>query len=155
MRGSLLIILLLGLAAPAWAGDASQFHHRVERLVASPTPAGPLTLLEDHAAWRADVPPGIVVLVEARSDGGALFALRCAPLAAPDALVLPAATRQACLLGSAGAWRVHVDPDAGAAVSVDVTFRGAFGDVGQAPAAFSLTLLRDGPACVVPGACLP
>lgn len=154
MRGFLICILLLGASVGA-QGGASQYVHHVDRLVATPTPAGPLTLLADDAAWRADVPAGAIVFVEAHAAPGSAFLLRCAPLGSPDTVVLPAATRQGCLLGHAGPWRVVVDPALGVATNITVTFRGAHVDIHGIPAPFGLTLLRDGPGCVVPGACLP
>lgn len=149
------VALIALLALPALTAETTTHaERRVERLVATPTPLGPLRALGDEHAWRVDVPPEAVVLVEARSGANAPFTLRAHPLGTAEPAWEPPAVAAARLLGP-GSWRVAVDPAAGAAVRIDVAFRGHLVDVGGAPASFAIHALEADQGCVVPGACLP
>lgn len=128
----------------------------VQRLVGTPTPLGPATLLSDQAAWRLDAPSGAVVLVDAASGPNSPFYLRVHRIGEPEPTVSYPATQQSFLIPAGGAWRVAIDPAAGAAVEITVSFRGAYTDIDRgAAAAFTLTELEKGRGCVVPGVCLP
>lgn len=152
-RWSVLAIALL-VSVPALAETGTSFERHVERLVATPTPLGPLLLAGDSASWRVEVPAEAVVVVEAAGELPAPFLLRAAREgAAQDALALPA-THAGFLLSTPGAWVVTIDPLAGVAVDIRVTFRGHVADDGGAPAAFTLTDIEDARACIVPGVCL-
>lgn len=150
-RASFVLLFLL-LAAPAWAAPGSHHSRTVEALVALPTPIRPVAYLSDEAQWTVTVPEGVVVLVEAR--GNAPFRLSAVGPEGERIGALTPALHAATLLG-AGAWRVGVDPAAGALVRIDVTFDGYVSDVGGAPAAFELRDVDDGDACVFQGTCLP
>lgn len=154
MRRWWILAIALLVSVPALAETGTAFERHVERLVATPTPLGPLLLAADSASWRVEVPASAVVVVEAQGDAAAPFLLRASREgAAQDALALPT-THAAFLLSAPGAWVVTVDPLAGVAVDIRVTFRGHVADVGGAPAAFTLTDVDDERRCVVPGVCL-
>lgn len=152
-RWSVLAIALL-VSVPALAQTGTSFERHVERLVASPTPLGPLLVASDSAAWRVDVPAEAIVVVVAEGDPATPFLLRAAREgAAQDALALPT-THAGFVLSQPGAWRVTVDPLAGVAVDIRVSFRGHVADDGGAPAAFTLTDVDDARGCIVPGVCV-
>lgn len=158
MRGLpiLTLVLLAALLAPALADTSGTTHTRtVERLVATPTPLGPVTVLDDGHVWEVDVPAGAQVFVKAKGAPGSLFYLRWhGPVSPyPPPLAAPAAEDGATL--PPGVWRVTVDPAGGAAVTVAVTFAGHHGDLGGPPASFTVRDVSGGNPCVVPGACLP
>lgn len=154
MRRWCVVVIALVACAPALAESGTHFERHVERLVATPSPVGPVILLADDASWRLDVPTEAIVIVEAEGDAASPFLLRAAREgAAQDALTLPT-SHAAFLLSTPGAWIVTVDPLAGVAVDIRVTFRGQVADDGGAPAAFTLTDVEDRRTCVVPGVCL-
>lgn len=150
-----LAIVSLLVATSVLAAAGTHETRTLQRLVATPTPLGPATLLSDQAVWRVDVAEGTVVLVDASAGPNSPFYLRAHPLTSPEPTVGLPAFRQSFLLSPPGPWRVVVDPAAGAAVEITVTFRGSVSDVDGAPAAFTLTDLERGHGCVVPGVCLP
>ena len=156
MRGSPILLAVL-LALPALAAETTGPTHTraVDRLVAYPTPLGPVTVLDDGHVWEVDVPQGTQVFVHAKGAPGSLFYLRwsAADAPAPPLLAAPAAEDAATL--RAGTWRVAVDPAGGAAVSVQLTFTGTYADLHGAPASFTVRDVKGGSPCVVPGACLP
>ena len=157
-RRTLVPILVLLLVAPTLASGATTTATMQDRVVArslaTPAPLGPILLLADDARWRVDVPAEAVVQVTARGAAGSLFLLgRHAAGAAPADPEIP--TSYGVLLLPPGSWIVRVDPFAGAPFRADVRFEGFVVDVGGAPAAFTLTDLRNDRACVLPGACLP
>ena len=155
MRLALVVAVALLVAGGALAETGSRFERHVERLVATPTPLGPVLLAGDEAAWRVDVPAQAVVLVEASGERTEPFLLRATREgAAQSSLALPT-THAGFLLGTPGAWIVSVDPLAGVAVDIHVLFEGYVADAPGAPAGFTLTDAERSPLCVVPGACLP
>lgn len=146
-------LLALLLVAPAFAEPASFQHRVVERRIATPTPLGPLQLFSDQTVFVVDVPHGAVVQVVASANATSPFHFRFHEAGTPEPGVTLPATYQGALLGE-GAWRVLVDPAAGARTRVDVTFAGFYGDVGGAAAPFGLSQSGPDPACILPGACL-
>lgn len=147
------VFVLLGLvllATPVLAEGSSEtgdrFERRIERLVASPTPAGPLLLLSDAASWRVDVPNGALVHVEAEGSRTAPFYLRVDRMDAPPS-TFPVPSSHSGYIVSAGSWRVMVDPAAGA--NVDITLRMS------SAAPFTLTPIAHDRACLVASVCLP
>jgi len=158
-RAFVLLALVL-LAAPAMAegasGTGTRFVERIERVVASPTPVRQFLLLSDAHVWRVDVPASGVVTVYAEGRESAPFWLRAERLdAGPSTALLPA-TRAGLILPAEGAWRVTLDPAAGVAVDISITFRGSAGGTGTgAPLPFTLTPLERGDACLFPSVCLP
>ena len=136
------------LALPMATGaTGTEFHRRVERLVASPGPVGPHDALSDQATWRVVVPPGgrVEVRADAASDATP-FHLRFEPWGARwSPSPIPSAHQSVEL--PPGDWRVVVDPAAGVQVDVRVSFRG--------PVAFSLVDVAVDRPCGPAGACLP
>lgn len=158
MRGVPVLVLLLAFALPAVAAPPASTHARtVEAPVAYPTPLGPVTALDDGHVWEVVVPNGASVHVDAEARAGSLFHLRAkAPGSSADPSLPSAPTlRDGVTLHSPGTWRVSVDPAVGAAVHVEVLFRGFFGGIGGAPAPFEVRDVEGPNPCVVPGACLP
>lgn len=151
------ILLALLVALPALAAPQPSSQTRtVDRLVAYPTPVGPVTLLDDGHAWEVGVPLGAQVFVHALGAPGSLFYLRSQGPGSPAMPPVAAPTQEDGATLGPGTWRVTVDPAGGAAIHVEVTFTGAYGDLdGGAPAPFTLRDLKGGSPCVAPGACLP
>lgn len=150
-------ILLSVLAlAPVALSDAGALHERrIDRIVATPTPLGPVLAGSDEARYLLDIPESVVVEVRAEGPAHALFYLshHRADRATRD-LALPA-SYQTILVPGPGQWIVRVDPAGGADFHARLVFRGYVSDVGGAPGAFDLVDAgRDG-ACVVAGTCLP
>ena len=153
MRGAPLLLALL-LCLPALAAPATTQTRTVERLVAMPTPLGPVTALDDGHAWEVDVPADAQVFVKAEGQPGSLFYLRWGRPDAPDRPALAPSQEGGATL-SPGTWRVTVDPAGGAAVRILVTFTGHYGDLdGGSPAPFTLRDVKGGNPCVLPGVCL-
>lgn len=121
------------------------------RLVASPALAEAGVLSDQHA-WRVDVPAGTFVTVTAVDANGNLFYLRANRTLGGLWLPGPAASLP---LDAPGAWRVEVDPLAGARVDIRVTFRGHVADGDGIAAPFTLTELEAERGCVTAGVCLP
>lgn len=148
------IALATASSAPAFAQTGTAFDFHVERLVASPTPAGPVLLLSDAATWDLTLATPAIVWIDARATGGSLFLLTtdCGPLG-----VSAPASHDVRICSRPGTWKIQVDPAAGVAVDILVRFRGYTHDVGGAPAAFALegTSAPDATRCVVTGVCLP
>lgn len=159
MRQPVLIAVALALlaAAPlhALAETGTAFERRIERLVATPTPIGPLLLFSDRAAWRVDVPPSAVVLVEARGSDSAPFSFRAERLDEAGSAIAYPTTHAGFLLSESGAWRVAVDPLVGVKVDIRISFRGMTGGTSGGPAAFTLTDLEVDDGCLFRGVCLP
>lgn len=149
-------MLLASAPLHALAETGTSFERRIERLVASPTPAGPLLLMSDRASWRVDVPPSAVVVVEARGSDSAPFSFRAERVDAPSgSMVAYPTTHAGFLLSEPGAWRVSVDPLVGVKVDVRISFRGMTGGTGGGPASFTLTDLEVDKGCLFRGVCLP
>lgn len=158
MRGNAILILVL-LTLPALVGaapPAATQIRTVERLVATPTPFGPLTVLADDHVWEVDVDVGRVVVVDALGSPGTLFHFRYHRAGTPEpGLEAPVPSISRPLHGP-GTWRVVVDPAGGVANRIDLTFRGFVGDPdGGNPAPFALRDVKGSRPCVVAGACLP
>lgn len=154
--GWIALALALMLSAPAVAAPVtSTFVERhVERLVARPTPIGPLTLGSDEASWRVSVPQHAIVVVEAVGNKTEPFILRAGRVgAAEDAMILPT-THAGFVLSTPGDWRVRVDPLAGVAVDIVVTFRGHVADGDGGPASFTLDDEPANPLCLFGSVCL-
>lgn len=163
MRASLTLVLLLvavPLVVDAGSVTTTDVTRHVARTLASPTPLQPpldaLSLFSDRVAWRVDVDPSAVVVVDARSTDAAPFWLRFHPWDAPTPQSpVPGARQSPTLSGAvAQAWRVEVDPAAGVNVDVVVRFHGHVGDAGGRPWPFTLTDVRDDGGCAQ-GSCLP
>lgn len=158
MRGAPILATLL-LALPllaSGAADTATTHTRtVDRVVAYPTPYGPVTLLDDGHVWEVDVPTGAQVFVHAKGAPGSLFYLRVHAAGAPSAPHVAAPTAEDGRTLPPGTWRVVADPAGGAAVKIVVTFRGHWADVDAAPAPFALHDVKGGSPCLLPGVCLP
>jgi len=137
------------LCAPALA-----FERHVERLVATPTPVGPLLLARDDAGWRVEIPPETIVFVDARGDPTTPFLLRATREGATQSSLALPTTRAGFVLATPGAWIVNVDPLVGVAVDIEVHLRGYVTDEGGAPATFTLTDAPTRTDCIVPGVCL-
>jgi hypothetical protein len=152
---ALMVLLVATAPLAALAESGTFFERRIERLVASPTPIGPLLLGSDRAAWRVDVPESAVVLIEARGTGGAPFLFRAERMDEPGSSVLFPTTHAGFLLSEPGAWRVAIDPLAGVRVDIRITFRGMTGGTGGGPASFTLTDLQLDRGCLFAGVCLP
>lgn len=152
-----LVVLTLSslLVAPVFGETAAVQERHVQRLVASPTPAGPLTILSDDASWRIEIPAATVVRVDAQANARGQFYLSYhrENQAEPD-LTFPA-SRQLALLPGPGAWIVRIDPAAGAAFDARVLFEGFVGDVDGARSPFTLVDLPRERSCPIAGACLP
>ena len=157
-RAFVLLALAL-LAAPALVADGPsetgvRFDKRIERLVATPTPFGPLLALGDAAVWRVDVPSSAVVLVEAWGNDTAPFHFRFERTgSAPSTFFVP--TTHAGAILTSGSWRVTVDPAAGVAVDIHVSFRGQAGGAGGGATPFTLTQIANDNPCLFPSVCLP
>jgi len=147
------VALILGLlfVPLSMAGDASVVQRHIERLLASPLP-----IASDEAAFHVDVPKGVVVTVDARSEPTSVFQLHFWRDGGADEGAPNPASAQSGLLGS-GAWGVVVDPVAGAAVRIDVTFRGHVSAIGGAAATFGFYDVNIDRGCVSldPEVCLP
>jgi hypothetical protein len=141
---------------PLGAGESgTHLTRHLDRLVASPTPLGPLVMLGDEGAWRVEVPEGVVVCVNAREDGAAPFTLRATHGDSTLASPVPSLAQSLTLPGPA-AWELRADPAFGADVHVTVDLRGAYVECGNQAAAFTLTDLPASPPCATEvGACLP
>lgn len=158
MRGAFVVaVLVLTLvAAPAPASDGATQTRSVRALAALPTPLGPVTALDDGHVWEVTVPTGVTVFVDATAAPGSLFHLDAHEPEKKPAWKPRAPTFRDGHTLPAGIWRVVLDPAAGAAVNVDLVFRGFVGDMaGGAPAAFGLRDIKGPNPCVVRGACLP
>lgn len=143
------ILLVALLAAPALAETTTSTHRDVKRVVASPTPLASARVLSDQHAWDLVLPAETVVRVT--SEGNALHYLRTNR----SGLWIPG-TAQSFTLSEPGAWRVELDPVAGAQVSIRVRFQGFVADDdGGAAASFTLTDAQADRGCVVAGVCLP
>lgn len=153
---ALIVLVLVSMPAVAEPISASYVERHVERLVARPSPVGPVRIASDEASWRVSVPSHAVVLVEAQGAADEPFVLRAGPAGSGsmDALVLPT-THAGFLLSTPGDWRVRVDPVAGVAVDILVTFEGRVADVDGARTAFTLDEEATSPLCVVAEVCLP
>lgn len=131
------VLLGLLLLVPLVGGTSDVvFVRHVERTLASPTPLGPLTLADDTAAWRAEIPAGVVVCVHAEAATPTPFWLRAQ--GGDVVLASPTPALQQGFLLPPGAWTVTLDPAAGAKVSIDVTFEGHYVDCVSGAARFSL-----------------
>ncbi|HUR69868.1 MAG TPA: hypothetical protein VM370_11540 [Candidatus Thermoplasmatota archaeon] len=139
------------LSLPAVAQVGSAFDVHVERLIASPTPAGPLILLNDEASWVITIPEPTEVLVEAQSAADEPFYLTTDCRA--SVIVLP--TSHDAVLCHPGVRRLQVDPAAGVDVDIIVRFRGHVVDLPGASSEFELVDRPASASCVVPGVCLP
>lgn len=154
--GWIALALAVMMSAPAVAAPvtATFVERHVERVVARPTPIGPITLGSDEASWRVSVPTHAIVVVEAIGNRTEPFVMRAARVgAAEDAMILPT-THAAFVLSTPGDWRVRVDPLAGIAVDIVVTFRGHVADGAGAPTSFTLTDEPADPLCIVGSVCL-
>ena len=156
----LALLVALPLVASAASVTTSDVTRHVTRTLASPTPLpAPLdtvALLSDRVAWRVDVDPSAVVVVDARSSDAAPFWLRFHPWGdtTPQSPV-PSSRQSPTLSGAvATAWRVEVDPAVGANVDVVVRFHGHVGDVGGRAWPFTLTDVQNDGGCAQ-GQCLP
>lgn len=150
------VALALAFFLPLASGVPTTHAEReVKALVASPSPWGPLTALDDSTSWRVEVPEGVVVCVDAIESGAALFDLR-ATHDGPSLQSPTPALRQSLLLPGPDTWTLTVDPVAGAEVDVHVMLDGHFVDCPNGPASFTITDLPRPPPCVgEAGACLP
>lgn len=157
-RSTIALALSLLLLAPALhaASSTAAFHERrIDRLIATPTPAGPILLGSDEVRYRLDVPAHATVLVRADGTNTSFFhaSFHRVGTATPD-ITFP--TRHATFeLPGPASWLVRIDPAGGGAFHARITFEGFVADVGGAPATFTLTDAGDDRACVVPGVCLP
>lgn len=152
---ALAVAMLLSMPAAAVPAEGAFFERHVERLVARPTPIGPITLYSDEASWSVRVPEHAVVLVEAIGNRTEPFVLRVGMEgAAEDSLILPT-THAGFALHTPGDWRVRVDPLAGVAVDIVVRFRGHVSDDAGAPAVFTLDEAQPRLYCVLGSVCLP
>lgn len=153
------LLALALLAAPSLLADeagetGSRFDKKVERLVAMPTPIGPLLVLGDAAVWRVDIPASAVVLVEAWSEETSPFYYRYERMgSAPSTFFVPS-THAGSILPP-GAWRVTIDPAGGVAVDINVRFLGQTGGVGGGPNEFTLTTIANDNPCLLATVCLP
>ena len=147
-RGWVALGFVALLCAPALAETTSHAERRVVGAVALPLDV----LVHDAVAWRVDVPPGTFVQVHAEDANGTTFYLRANRTSSGLWFPGPAAT---LALAAPGAWRVEVDPVAGAPVDVRVAFRGFVADYGGIPASFTLSDLEPERGCITPGVCLP
>lgn len=152
----LLSVALLATPALATSGETGTvFERTIERIVATPTPAGPFVLASDARAWRVDVAEGRVVYVEAHGTESAPFYLHAEPMGQARAMFVPPASHAAYILGGPDPWRITVDPAVGADVRIKVRFVGVSSDVRGSPAAFTLTPIANDQGCIVPTVCLP
>lgn len=155
-----LLLVAAALLAPTLLAEdpsetGSSFEKRVKRTFASPTPFGPILALGDSTVWRVDVPTSAVVLVEAWGNETAPFYFRVERMgSAPSSFFVPT-THAGAILSVPGAWRVTIDPAAGAMVDITVRFAGQTGGPGGAPHAFTLTRIANDNPCLLPGVCLP
>lgn len=157
-RSSLAAILVALVALPALAGAASVTATDVTRHVTGrlasptpvPTPMGDLALFSDRAVWRVEIDPLAVVVVDASANDTSPFFLRYHPWDEPSfQSPIPGSRQTPTLDGSeARAWRVEVDPAAGANVHVKVRFRGHAGSDGGAAWPFTLTDVATERPCV-------
>lgn len=152
---ALAVALLLSAPAVAAPMQGAFFERHVERMVARPTPIGPVILYSDETSWKVSVPENATVLVEAKGDRTEPFVLRAGlDGAAEDSLILPT-THAGFALSTPGDWRVRVDPLAGVAVDIVVTFRGHVSREDGVPASFTLDEATPRPYCVLGSVCLP
>lgn len=156
----LALLLLLAPLVAASAVSTTDATRLVTRTLASPTtlpaPLDAVTLLSDHAAWRVDIDPSAVVVVDARASDATPFWLRFHPWDAPTPQSpVPGARQSPTLSGAvASAWRVEVDPALGADVRITVRFHGHVGDAAGRPWPFLLTDAESSRGCAQ-GTCLP
>lgn len=143
----LVLVVLAPVGVHAASGTA--FDRHIERLVASPTPVGPLLLASDRAAWLVEVPGSAIVSVEAEGTTSAPFLFRAERVGERGSSFVLPTTHAGFLLSEAGAWRVSVDPLAGVQVDITVKFRS------QTGASFTLTDLELDRGCLFPAVCLP
>lgn len=150
-------LLLIVLAAPTLAAPetGSAFERSIERLVATPTPVGPLLLGSDQSTWRVDVPLGAIVTVEANGTPTAPFYLRARTMGAAESSFALPTSHAGFFLAGPESWQVSVDPVAGVAVDITIRFRGHVGDATGAPALFTLTPITIERGCLFPSVCLP
>lgn len=155
---ALAVLTIAILAAPSLAAAASvtgtEQVRYVTRTLASPFPFAKVAFFSDQAAWRVDVDAGAVVVVDASSNDTAPFHLRFHRWDEPAPSSLVPSSRQAPSLAGPGAWRVEVDPAAGARVHIQVRFHGHIGDAEGRAWPFTLTDVARDPGCGL-GACLP
>lgn len=154
-RATLAVALSLLLLGPVAAVSDSFHERRVDRVVATPTPAGPIVLASDEVRWRVDVPAHATALVRAEGAAASWFhaTFHLEGRSPPDAR-FPARAHAFELPGPA-AWIVRVDPAAGADFHARVTFQGFVSQVGGAPAAIGVEDAGNDRGCVTPGVCLP
>lgn len=155
--GIALVLSLLAVAPALEAGTTtSAFHERrVDRLVATPTPVGPVLVAGDASRWLLDLPAETVVRVVATGGAAALFHLTWhLEGEAPPDVSFPA-RHQSFEVSGPARWIVRLDPAGGAGFHARITFEGFVSEAGGAPSAFALTDLGHDGACVVPGVCLP
>lgn len=153
MRREILVVaILLAAGAPAMAATGVAFERHVERLVATPTPIGPVLVLSDRASWDVTLDAATILWVEAQAPDHSPFYLTTD--CGATFVTLPS-SHDGRLCGKPGTWRVSVDPAGGAAVDITVRFRGHVGDLTGAPSPFTLTDVAADRGCVVLGACLP
>lgn len=155
---TLLVLTVLAAGLPfAGAGSttADQQQRDVSRLIATPTPLGPLDAWSDVWSWRVDVPSSAVVVVEAFSGQTSAFELRFHRAGDTQTSVSTPAMHQSIQLTN-GAWIVDLDPTLGANVNIHVRFDGHVGDANGARTPFTLTDLGSAGACFMPSqVCLP
>lgn len=159
---SLALVLVALLAAPLLADaegvqGADQTRH-VRRTVALPTTSTPFVIfdvLSDRVAWRVDVDPLAVVVLDARADATSPFHLRYHPWRAPTPQSpLPGPVQSVTMDGAAArSWYVEIDPAMGANVDIVARFHGHVGGDGGALWPFTLSDTQPGPGCQ--DACLP
>lgn len=147
------VALVLVLLGPALAETGvTEAHREIRRLVATPGPVGPVAALSDQHAWRVDVPTHGVVEVSAIGSGTSAFFLRANRTLSGLWL---AGTASSVVLDEPGAWRVEVDPVAGAAVEIAVSFRGFVAGQGGVPTVFDIEDAQADRGCIAAGVCLP
>lgn len=153
MRAGVTVLMMLILSVPAVADEGVAFEDRIERAVASPTPAGPALLLSDRHAYAITLDDVAYVEVFAESDPTSTFYLTasCVP-----GIVAAPASRQSIACSDPGTHTIEVDPAAGAAVNIRILFRGYIADPDDGePYPFGFSRTAADRSCVVPGTCLP
>jgi hypothetical protein len=156
MRWVVMAVIALATAAPfiAFAQTGVAFDFHVERLVATPTPVGPVLLASDAAVWNITLSDPTIVWMDVRSDPTSPFLLT---MTCGDFAVTAPTSHDVRTCSRSGSWQVQVDPVAGVAVDIVVRFRGYASDVGGGASPFFIQTVAnpDPTRCVVTGVCLP
>lgn len=141
------------MSLPAVAPSTTAIDFHIQRLVATPTPVGPLLVASDAVTWDLTLSDPTLVSIEVLSGQASPFILTTTCGAT---VISTPSSHDGRICSRPGTWQVQVDPVAGVAVDITVRFRGHVIDIGGAASSFVITQTSgDDRGCVVPGVCLP